>query len=77
MTTRLSEDLRQAVEEGGGAPVYVVDTTTNATYVLMRAEQYEKLKAVLGGADIESMYPLLADVEPDDWEDISAYDRKP
>ncbi len=77
MTTRLSDDLRQAVEERGGAPVYVVDSTTNATYVLMRAEQFEKLRAGLGGDDIEAMYPLLADIEPDDWEDISRYDRQP
>jgi hypothetical protein len=77
MTTRLSDDLRQAVEERGGAPVYVVDSATNAAYVLMRAEQFERLKVLLDGDDIEAMYPLLADVEPDDWEDISRYDRQP
>jgi hypothetical protein len=77
MTTRLSDDLRQAIEERCGAPVYVVDTATNATYVLMRAEQFERLRAVLDSDDVESMYPLLADIEPDDWEDISLYDRQP
>jgi len=77
MTTKLSDDLRQAIDERGGAPVYVVDATTNANYVLMRAEQFEKIRALIDGDGVEAMYPLLADIVPDDWEDISHYDRKP
>jgi len=76
MTPKLSEDLRQAITKSGGAPVYVVDTATNASYVLMRAEQFEKLKAPTDGEDVEAMYPLLADIDADDWEDISHYDKK-
>jgi hypothetical protein len=76
MTTKLSDDLRQAIEERGGAPIYVVDAMTNASYVLMRAEQFEKIRAIVDGDDVEDMYPLLADIEPDDWEDISHFDRK-
>jgi hypothetical protein len=41
MTPTLADDLRQALDEQGGCPVYVVDTKTNARYVLLRAEQYE------------------------------------
>jgi hypothetical protein len=77
MTMKLSDELRQAIEERGGAPVYVVDAATNASYVLMRAEQFEKISALVDGDGVEAMYPLLADIEPDDWEDISHYDRKP
>jgi hypothetical protein len=77
MTTKLPDDLRQAIEERGGAPVSIVDATTKASYVLMRAEQFEKIRAITDGEDVETMYPLLADMEPDDWEDISHYDRKP
>ena len=76
MTPRLSEDQRQAIEERGGAPVYVLDATTNASYVILRAEQFEKLKADIEGDVLEAMYPLIADIEPDDWEDIHQYDRK-
>ncbi len=75
MTTKFSDELRQAIEEHGGAPVYVVDVTTNASYVVMRAEQFQKISALVDG--VEAMYPLLADIEPDDWEDIGHYDRKP
>ncbi len=77
MTTKLADDLRQAVEDRGGAPVYIVDSTTNARYVLIRAEQFARLTAAVDGDDVESMYPILADIEPDDWEDISHYDRTP
>ncbi len=77
MTTKLSDDLRQAIEEEGGGPLHVVDATTNVHYVLMRADQYEKIKAMTGGEDVEAMYPLLAEIEPDDWEDLSLYDHKP
>jgi hypothetical protein len=76
MTPRLSEDQRQAIEERGGAPVYVVDAASNASYVLMRAEQFEKLRADTEGEVLEALYPLVADIEPDDWEDISQYDKK-
>ncbi len=77
MTTKLSDDLRQAIEQHGGAPVYVVDATTGASYVLMGAEHFEKIRAFMDGDDVEALYPLLADIEPDDWEDISHYERKP
>jgi hypothetical protein len=77
MTTELSADLRQAIEQSGGAPIYLVDSNTKASYVLMRADQFEKLRSVGDGDDVEAMYPLLAQTEPDDWEDISNYDGKP
>ncbi len=48
MTTKLSGDLRQAMEEHGGVLVYVVDAITGARYVLMRAEQFEKIRGERG-----------------------------
>ena len=56
--------------------MHVEDATTNASYVLMRADQFEKMSALVDGDGVEAMYPLLADIEPDDWEEISHYDRK-
>jgi len=43
MTPKLTDDQRKAIEEHGGTPVYLVDAATNASYVLLRAEQYEQL----------------------------------
>jgi hypothetical protein len=45
--------------------------------VLVPAEQFEKMRAIDDGDDVEAMYPLLADFEPDDWEDINRFGRKP
>jgi hypothetical protein len=39
------------------------------------ADQYERLRQCVDFAntDPESLYPLIADVFPDDWEDLSAF----
>jgi hypothetical protein len=63
MTTRLSDDLRLAIEKEGGRPVHILDADTNAHYVLMRAEQYEKLSALFAEGeefDPREVYPLMA-----------------
>jgi hypothetical protein len=73
MAPRLSEDQRQAIEQHGGAPVDVVDVRTNANYVLLSAEQFERMKTAADGEIVDAMYPLLADIAPEDWEDASLY----
>jgi hypothetical protein len=40
----LSEDLREALANAAGVPFHLVDSKTNVSYVIMRADQYEKLK---------------------------------
>jgi len=62
MTTKLPDDLRQAIEQEGGSPVHLVDAATNLHYVLMRAEQYENLSAQFaeGEFDARELYPLMA-----------------
>jgi hypothetical protein len=77
MTTRFSSDLREAIEQTGASPLHVVDADTNVHYVLIRADLYEKIRANAGNEDVETMYPLLAEIEPDDWEDLSQFDHKP
>lgn len=43
--------------------------------VLVLAEQYERLKRSVDFADAnpEKLYPLIADVSPNDWEELTAY----
>jgi hypothetical protein len=43
--------------------------------VLVLAEQYERLKQCIefADADPKALYPLIANVSPDDWEELSAY----
>ena len=67
MTPRLSEDQRQAIEERGGAPVYVVDAETNKSYVLMPAVEYEKVKSYLQDLfDPSEAYPFVDQVMAED-----------
>ncbi len=76
MNHQLTDDLRQAIEEAGGSPVYLADPTTDTNYVILRAEDYEKLKGRSDLDDVSSMYPLLADISPEDWEDVSHYENR-
>jgi hypothetical protein len=51
MKSNRPDDLRQAIEERDGAPVYFVNSPANAIYVLMRADRYDgkSLKSVCRG----------------------------
>jgi hypothetical protein len=63
MTTKLPDDLRQAIEKEGGSPVHLVDIATNIHYVLMRADQYENLSALIAEGeefDPRELYPVMA-----------------
>ena len=67
MTPRLSEDQRQAIEERGGAPVYVVDAETNKSYVLLPADQYENIRSYLEELfDPRDAYPFVDRVMAED-----------
>ncbi len=45
MTIRLPEELRKAVTAQPGVPVELVDEQTQAAYVLVPAEEFQRLKA--------------------------------
>jgi hypothetical protein len=71
----LTAEQRQELE--GPEPARARDPHTNETYVLVRADAYERLRAVLDGDDVRHMEPLLADLDPEDWVDASVYEGKP
>ena len=58
-----------------GNPLRVTDPATQAEVVVVRADQFAEWQALLKAAssDPEDLYPLLADLTPEDWEDPSAY----
>ncbi len=70
MTPKLSDELRLALEQDGGIPVHLVDTTTNEGCVIMRADQYEKIKLVFEREDQEfdprEPYPFVDDAMRED-----------
>ena len=71
----LTEKQRQ--ELAGAEPTRVLDPLTKDEYVLVPAAIYDCLKGILDADDPEDMYPLLADIEADDWEDGSVYGIDP
>jgi hypothetical protein len=70
MTFTLTDDLRRAIEVRGGAPIYLNDATNNR-YVLLRADQFEKVQAFFEQDDLDprAMYPLIDEVMKEDWDD--------
>jgi hypothetical protein len=75
MTPELSPELRQALATAPDGPVEVIDPVTKKAYVLVSAEVYQRVQALLGdeGDAVRDMSNLLADLAPEDWEDASNY----
>ncbi len=47
MSIELTEELRQAVDAQSEEPVRLVDPRTSAAYILLPAEEYARMKALL------------------------------
>jgi hypothetical protein len=73
----LTEEQRQSIARSLEEPLLVLDPATKAAYVLLRREVYDRLKRSFDEDDARLMYPLLADLDPEDWEDAAAYEGKP
>jgi hypothetical protein len=68
----LTEEQRSAVAASAETPPRVIDPATRETYVLLRAEVYERLKGILDDDDdARGMEYLLAETDPEDWVDAS------
>ena len=68
MTPNLTDEQRQAVEEHGGSPVYLIDPLTNTRYVLLRADQFEKVRALFEEEEYNprEAYPVVERVMQED-----------
>jgi hypothetical protein len=80
MNLKLTNELRQAMAAQPDEPVRLVDERTNTVYVLLRADRYEQLKALLPEQEfhVRAMYPHLAKVfGPAGWDDpaMDVYDQ--
>jgi hypothetical protein len=69
----LSEEQRRQLN--GPEPV-AIDPQTQEMYVLVRKAVYDRIKGLLED-DSRLMYPALADIDPEDWEDASNYEDRP
>jgi hypothetical protein len=70
MTTKLSDELRLALEKDSGIPVHLVDAMTNQSYVIMRADLYEKVRMVFEREDHDfdprEAYPFVDEAMRED-----------
>jgi hypothetical protein len=67
---------QQRLELATPAPI-AIDPQTRNEYVLVRREVYDRFKKLLDEDDARLMYPGLADLDPEDWEDASVYENTP
>ena len=79
MTPILTTDQRQAIQETGGKPVYLVDADTNISYVLLRADEYAKIQEFIGDeaeSGPRAMYDAIDETFREGWDDpaMDAYD---
>lgn len=74
----LTPELRQAIEQAGDQPIRLEDPQTQKSYVLIRAEVYDRLRSLFEDADfdVKETYPLIWQVMKEDWEDpaMDVYD---
>jgi len=73
MSIVLSEQDLDAVARG--VPFRFIAPKTNVEFVVVRADVYDRAKGIFVSDDIdpEAMYPHIADMTPEDWEDPSVY----
>lgn len=70
MTLRAIEQLSEVAALG--TPAYIVDPKTQAAFVLLSAEQYEKIRTLLGDDEfgVEDAYAVMDEVARiEGWDD--------
>jgi hypothetical protein len=78
MSVELTEEQRRALEARPEEPLRLIDPRTQQAYFLVRAELYDQMRALLTEEDpAAEMYPLLAELQPEDWEDPAHYEGRP
>ena len=83
MTIRLPEELRTVVIAHPGVPLELVDKLTHLSYVLLRADEFERLKTA-AEHELNDTYPAQvesamragwADPQMDEYNDYDAHRR--
>jgi hypothetical protein len=70
----LTESQRQTIAADNESPPTVFDPETKTAYVLVRKDVYLRWSGIFSEDDARRMAPLLADLDPEDWEDAAAYE---
>lgn len=79
MPPEMNEELQQAIDAEPGSPLRVIDPRTKKAYVLVDAEKYDRIRALLGRDDnLSDTYPAqMESAMRAGWADpaMSEYDR--
>ncbi len=68
----ITPELRKAIEQSGEQPLRLTDPETNLVYVIVRAEVYERMRALDDDLNIRDAYPLMDEVAArEGWDDPS------
>jgi hypothetical protein len=62
----ITPELRQVIAQAGEQPVELTDPQTNESFVLIRKEHYDRIKAVLPDP-VEEAYPLIDEAFQEGW----------
>ena len=79
----ITPEQKQAVDSAGNQPVRLEDPESHRAFVLISAEQFDRMNALLSEDPVEQMYPFLDEAFRDGWDDpaMDVYDdldpRKP
>jgi hypothetical protein len=60
----LSPEQRQAIGEAGGQPVPIIDPETHQTYLIIKAEVFERLREYSEKEEIDPSFFEIDDFEP-------------
>ncbi len=77
MSIELTEQQRNALAAESEFPPRVLDPANQTTYVLLPADLYQRIRTLLDADDVRLMHPLLAELAPEDWEDLANYEKRP
>ncbi len=69
----LSPELRQAIQTAGEEPVRLADTETQTEYVILKADLYDRMRALAD--DARAAYPLAVKVFGEDGGDDARIDE--
>ena len=66
----LTQEQACVLAEGAESPLRVIDPQTQHVYFLVSGEVYARAQAMFEEEqDVQGMYPLLADLDPEDWQE--------
>ena len=66
----LTQEQARVLAETAESPPRVIDAQTQLMYFLVSGEVYARAQALIDEEqDVLGMYPLLAELDPEDWQD--------